>query len=103
MTVKRMNKKTEIKELKVEKLIDLSAFAENWTAPYVERQQLKEFSGGALNARTMANLDSKGKGIKGRISMGRKILYPVHEVVAWMEARASLPKKGKVGQEGGRV
>jgi hypothetical protein len=51
----------------------------------------------------MANLDSKGKGIKGRISMGRKILYPVHEVVAWMEARASLPKKGKVGQEGGRV
>lgn len=80
--------------------IDLSTFAEAWKAPYVERQQLKEFSGGALNARTMANHDSKGQGIKGRIIMGRKILYPVNEVIAWMEARASLPEKGGVGQGG---
>ncbi|MCI5138259.1 MAG: hypothetical protein D3922_07545 [Candidatus Electrothrix sp. AR1] len=98
-----MNTKTEIKELKVEKLIDLSAFAKNWKAPYVERQELKKFSGGALNARTMANHDSKGQGIKGRINIGRKVLYPVNEVIAWMEARASLPKKGRVGQEGRRV
>ncbi len=98
-----MNKKKDIQELKVEKQVELSAFAENWTAPYVERQQLKEFSGGALNARTMANHDSKGKGIKERINMGRKVLYPVNEVIAWMEARASLPKKGKVGQGGARA
>ncbi|CAK8716895.1 hypothetical protein GKODMF_08500 [Candidatus Electrothrix gigas] len=83
--------------------IDLSTFAKAWKAPYVERQELKEFSGGALNARTMANHDSKGQGIKGRINMGRKVLYPVNEVIAWMEARASLPKKGKVGQGGGRA
>ncbi|MCI5183028.1 MAG: hypothetical protein D3921_11050 [Candidatus Electrothrix sp. AW1] len=98
-----MNKKKDIQELKAEKLIDLSAFAENWTAPYVERSKLSEFSGGALNARTMANLDSKGQGIKKRINMGRKVLYPVKEVIAWMEARASLPKKGKVGQGGARA
>ena len=81
--------------------IDLSALAEKWPSAVVERQQLKEFSGGALNARTMANHDSRGQGIKGRINMGRKVLYPVNEVIAWMEARASLPKKGKVGQKGG--
>jgi hypothetical protein len=83
--------------------IDLSPLAEKWPSAVVERQQLKEFSGGALNARTMANHDSKGQGIKGRIIMGRKVLYPVNEVIAWMEARASLPKKGKVGQGGGRA
>ena len=98
-----MNKKKDIQELKTEKLIDLSALAEKWPSAIVERQQLKEFSGGALNARTMANHDSKGQGIKGRINMGRKVLYPVNEVIAWMEARASLPQKGKVGQRGGRA
>lgn len=98
-----MSKKIYIEAKQTEKLIDLSAYAEAWKAPYVERQQLKEFSGGALNARTMANLDSKGKGIKGRIIMGRKVLYPVNEVIAWMEARASLPEKGGVGQGGGRA
>ena len=98
-----MNKKKDIEELKTEKLIDLSAYAEAWKAPYVERSKLCEFSGGVLHGRTMANLDSKGEGVKGRISMGRKIFYPVHEVVAWMEARASLPKKGKVGQGAGRA
>jgi hypothetical protein len=103
MTVRRMNKKAEIQELKTGKLIDLSAYAEAWPAPYVARSKLSEFSGGALNGRTMANLDSKGKGIKGRFSIGRKILYPVHEVVAWLEARASLPEKGKVGQGAGRA
>lgn len=103
MTVKKMNKKKDIKELKTKKLINLSALGEKWPSAFVERQQLKDFSSGALNARTMANHDSKGKGIKGRIIMGRKVLYPVNEVIAWMEARASLPEKGGVGQGGARV
>jgi hypothetical protein len=55
-----------IEKEQTEKLIDLSALAEKWPSAIVERQRLKEFSGGALNARTMANLDSKGQGIKGR-------------------------------------
>jgi len=91
------------KDKQTEKPIDLSAYAKAWKAPYVERQQLKEFSGGALHPRTMANRDSKGEGIKGRINVGKKVLYPVNEVIAWMEARASLPKKGKVGQAGGNA
>jgi len=81
------------------KAIDLSEFAVAWGAPYVERQCLREFSGGALNSRTAANHDSRGDGIKGRIRMGRKILYPVQEVIAWMEARSTKPETGKVGDE----
>ena len=81
-----------------EKTIDLSEFATSWGAPYVERSKVAEFSGGALNDRTMANLDSKGQGIKSRIRMGRKILYPVQDLVAWMEGRAGKPVTGKVGQ-----
>ncbi len=91
-----MNKTKQMQEQEQNR-IDLSAFAKAWPAPYVERSKLAEFSGGALNARTMANLDSKGQGIQGRISIGRKILYPVQELVAWLEARASQPGKGKVG------
>ena len=82
-----------------EQTIDLSAFATSWGAPYVERSKVAEFSGGALNDRTMANLDSKGQGIEGRIRMGRNILSPVQELVPWMEARAGKPNTGKVGQE----
>jgi hypothetical protein len=103
MTAKRMNKNSSIKELKTEKLIDLSAFAENWTAPYVERQHLTEFSGGLLDPGTMANHDAAGTGPAGRVKVGRKVIYPVQELIAWLEARASLPKKGKVGQGGGRA
>ena len=73
--------------------IDFSAYAEAWKAPFVARSKLDEFSGGALNARTMANHDSAGTGPAGRINMGRKVIYPVNEVIAWMESRATLPKK----------
>jgi hypothetical protein len=97
---KKIMNKTGIKELRTEKAIDLSAFAENWTAPYVERQHLIEFSGGLLDPGTMANHDSAGTGPAGRVKVGRKVIYPVQELIAWLEARASLPKKGKVGQGG---
>ena len=79
--------------------IDLSVFAEAWKTPYVERSKLSEFSNGALDGQAMVSLDLKGEGIKGRISIGGNILYPVQEVVAWMEARTSLPEKGTVDRQ----
>ena len=77
---------------KQEKSIDLSAYAEAWVAPFVERQQVKSFSGGLLDPRTMANLDSAGIGPAGRIKIGRKVIYPVQELITWLEQRAILPK-----------
>ncbi len=98
-----MSKKVYIEKKQTEKLIDLSAYAEAWKAPFVERQHLTEFSGGLLDPGTIANHDAAGTGPAGRVKVGRKVIYPVNEVIAWMEARASLPKKGKVGQGGNRA
>ena len=67
--------------------LDLSVLAQAWKAPYVARRQVSEFSGGMLHHRTMANLDSLGKGPAGRIRMGRTIAYPTSALVEWMEER----------------
>ena len=45
-------------------------------------------TGGIVNVRYLANLDSIGKGIKGRVKVGRKIAYPVKELIAWLESRS---------------
>lgn len=42
------------------KQFDFKEFAKNWTAPIVARSQVKEFSGGLLHPRTMANIDCEG-------------------------------------------
>lgn len=77
---------------------DLSAFIEAWPAPFVERQHLKEFSGGLIDPRTMANMDAKGAGPAGRVKIGRKVIYPVKSLVEWLESRATVPTR-KVNTE----
>ena len=65
---------------------DLNTLANNWPSPLVARdqKQLDKFSGGILNARTLANEDSLGTGPKGRIKVGRKVAYPVESLIQWM-------------------
>lgn len=60
--------------------------ADAWKAPIVSRGEVGLFSGGLLNARTLANHDSLGTGPKGRLRIGRKVAYPVAELIAWMRA-----------------
>jgi hypothetical protein len=60
---------------------------ERWPSPVVARTSIREFSGGSLQEKYIANLDSKGEGPPGRIRLGRKIVYPVDELVKWMEGR----------------
>lgn len=67
--------------------INLTTMAERWPCPYVARSEVGRFSGGILNPRSLANLDSAGKGPAGRIRVGRKVAYPVDKLVAWLEAR----------------
>jgi hypothetical protein len=71
---------------------DLTTLADNWPSPLVARnqQQLDKFSGGILNARTLANEDSLGTGPKGRVKCGRKIAYPVMSLVDWMKAKQEV-------------
>jgi hypothetical protein len=71
------------------KQFDLTALADNWPSPLVARNQyqLDKFSGGILNARTLANADCLGTGPKGRVRVGRKIAYPVDSLVEWMQSK----------------
>lgn len=73
------------------KTFDFQELARKWPSPVIARDQrmLDRFSGGLLNARTLANLDSLGKGPSGKIRVGKKVAYPVADLVAWMEKRFS--------------
>ncbi len=68
---------------------DFAELAEKWPAPLVARdqKQLDKFSGGLINARSLANLDSAGLGPKPKIKVGRKVAYPVGALVAFLKAR----------------
>ena len=70
------------------KKIDLHILADKWPSAMVARDQVNNFSGGAVTAKYIANLDCKGEGPPGRIRIGRKVVYPVAELVAWLEGRA---------------
>lgn len=68
--------------------IDLSALAEKWSSAFVARSEIGKFTGGLISSGYLANLDSLGLGPKGRIRVGRRVAYPVSEIVKWLEARA---------------
>ena len=71
----------------------LLAMAERWPSAFVSRTEIDRFTGGALNAKYSAWLDSQGKGIKDRIRIGRRIIYPVPAVLEFLEARAEFVEK----------
>ena len=58
-----------------------------WPSSLVARTSISDFTGGAISEKYLANLDSLGLGPDGRIRIGRKICYPVAEVVRWLEKR----------------
>ena len=60
---------------------------DSWPSPFVARGQIEKFSGGLINARTLANLDSQGRGPEGRVKVGRKVAYPVKSVISWLESK----------------
>ena len=58
-----------------------------WPSTLVPRERIYEFSGGLINPRTMANLDSRGDGPEGRMRIGRKVVYPLDSVLDWIKDR----------------
>ena len=65
---------------------DFSKLADAWGSPIVAREAVGSFSGGLLNPRTMANIDSLGSGPK-MVKLGRKRGYWVDSLVEWMNKR----------------
>lgn len=41
-----------------------------------------------ITPKSMASIDSAGIGPKGRISVGRKVAYPVASLITWLELRS---------------
>lgn len=66
---------------------DFSQIIQNNPSGWILRSDLTEKTGGLLHSRTAANLDSLGQGIPSRITMGRKVAYPVQAVVEFLERK----------------
>lgn len=63
--------------------------AARWPSAIVARKEIGKFSGGLLNPRSMANLDSRGEGPANKLTMGiRAVFYPVSDLITWLRARS---------------
>jgi hypothetical protein len=71
----------------IEQAID--QMAGKWPSNVVARKALREFSGGLLSPKTMANLDSAGEGPEGRFLLLSQTAYPVDSLIAWLKSRAA--------------
>lgn len=60
--------------------------------PTISRSEIDCRLGGAISAKTLANLDSLGKGPEGRHRVGRKIVYQTDLLLAWLDSRSTKLK-----------
>ena len=64
--------------------------ADSWTAAVVARTEIRAFTGGAINEKYLANLDSDGLGPKSRLKLGRKVIYAKAELIEWLKSRSEV-------------
>jgi len=67
--------------------LNLSGMKEKWPSTIVAREEVRNFTGGAISEKYLANLDSQMKGPEERFKLGRKVVYPVDSMLRWLEAR----------------
>ena len=60
---------------------------DRWPSAIVARTEIERFTGGMISGKYIANLDSDGTG-PVRVKMGRKVGYPVQDLVRWMRERS---------------
>ena len=72
----------DFKEVLIDKM------CKRWPSEIVARTKVSEFSGGLLNSKTMANIDSMGEG-PPRIRVGRKVVYITRTLAEWMLKRSN--------------
>lgn len=60
---------------------------ERESPPVLTRQGIEKLTGGAVRAKTLANLDCLGGGIGERLTVGKKVAYPRSAVIAWLRQR----------------
>lgn len=67
--------------------------AQQHGSPLVARADMSKFTGGAITPKWCANMDCAGTGIKGRFFIGRRCVYPVAEVIAFLKAHSKAAGK----------
>ncbi len=73
--------------------VDLKELASRWPSPFVARTEIRNFSGGLISEKYIANLDSQGAGPEGRFKIGRKVGYPVISFLASEEYKKFFAQK----------
>ncbi|MBT3178828.1 MAG: hypothetical protein HOG03_06355 [Desulfobacula sp.] len=53
----------------------------------IPRKEIGRATGNVLHPRTQANLDCLGEGIKGRFKIGRNTIYPVQNVIDFLQSK----------------
>lgn len=71
----------------IEKSID--AMAARWTSSIVCRKAIRDFTGGTLSEKTLANEDSKGTGPLGKFLLMNQVVYPIDSLTEWLKNRAA--------------
>jgi len=81
------------------KQFSFDQLVENWPSPIVARSEVKEFSGGLLHPRTMANIDSLGLG-PDKMTIGRRVFYETLQLVEWMKVKYTINHSEDECEEG---
>ncbi|MGE4297917.1 MAG: hypothetical protein AB7E47_07800 [Desulfovibrionaceae bacterium] len=58
--------------------------------PVFARDAVGRLTGGLISPRTLANLDSLGKGPRQRVRVGRKVAYSREAFISWLESRMEI-------------
>lgn len=66
--------------------MDFSKIGSNWPDCFT-RKKAEELTGGGVDARTLANLDSLNQGPPGRFKCGRKTMYMREPFLDWFRGR----------------
>jgi len=64
--------------------------ARKFNGSFICRDKVEEFTGGAIKAGHLANLDSQGSGVPGAFKVGRRQCYPVDSLVDWLISRLEV-------------
>lgn len=73
-----------------------SEMAAHWPSSIVARAEIKQFTGGGICPKTLANADSKGSGPEGRFFVGRRVCYTVPSFINWLRQNAKKVNHAKV-------
>ena len=57
--------------------------------PIISRDHVERLLGGVISSKSLANLDSLGKG-PTRMRIGRKIAYRTEDLLDWLDARTKI-------------